>query len=115
MASVSEEGAREIIDQYIDLIVRFWEYGFADRVYNFTINNGITEKGKLILLDFNEVTFKKEDVARSIETKRWKRAWSCTSLPVPYRRYYEQRMDEVMTEENLDRHWGITLASSPKP
>lgn len=109
-----EAKVRHVIDQYVELVLLSWEYGFSDRVYNFTINNGLTKEGRIVLLDFNEITFLKEDVRNSIVARRWSRSWSCRSLPPSYRTYYERRMDEAVTEESLDRQWGLRLASNPR-
>ncbi|MFH0852136.1 MAG: hypothetical protein V1845_00810 [bacterium] len=94
-----------LIDLYIQNIIQCWKNGFADRVYNFTINNGIDYSGRLILLDFNEVTFLKEEALKRIKSKRWLRASSFKHVDSELQKYYQEQMDLLITPESLEKNW----------
>lgn len=57
---------KKIIDGYVENIFESWKQGFSDRVYNFTINNGIDKNRNIILLYFNEITLFKDEVLKRI-------------------------------------------------
>ncbi len=103
--SNSIEENKIIIDKYILNIIDCWKNGFADQIFNFTINNGINEWGEIILIDFNEVTFSKQNVLRDVISKRWKKSWSLTHLDQESKRYYFEQMDLSITKESLDKYW----------
>lgn len=105
LVRASTEEARKIIDRYIQSIFESWKQGFSDRVYNFSINNGINKNGDIILLDFNEVTFSKAEVLNHIESKRWLSASTYTRLDPLIKKYYRQKMEDWMTKENLELFW----------
>ena len=50
------EGRRLVIDEYIDFMFKCWKYGFSERTYNFTKNNGYSSCG-VILIDLGEILF----------------------------------------------------------
>ena len=96
---------KRLIDLYILNIIKCWQNGFSDRVYNFTINNGVDDDGGLILLDFNEVTLKKNEVSKRIRSKRWLRSWSFGQIDIKLQQYYQQQMDLLITTESLEQNW----------
>ena len=102
---IPDEEAKKVIDRYIENIFESWRQGFSDRVYNFTINNGIDKNGDVILLDFNEITLSKDEVLKRIESKRWLRASSYIRLNPLHKEYYHQKMESSMTKVNLELFW----------
>ena len=62
----SENGER-YIRGFIELIFECWKNGFSEKVYNLTINNGVTKDGKVILIDFGEITFEKKKVIKRMQ------------------------------------------------
>ena len=98
------------IDAYADLIITHWGYGFCDKVFNFTINNGINNLGRVILLDFGEVSFSKADIAKRIHSKRWLDAWSYTiDCPINLKEYYEDKMNDSINLKKLNDTWKKAL------
>ena len=95
-----------IIENFIKLIFECWKNGFSDKIFNLTINNGITDSGEIVLMDFGEMTFKKSDVEQDIEEKRWERSRDFkTRLRKDIKSYYKKRMIEEMTILNLNKYW----------
>ena len=101
------EFQKQLIDNFIKLIFECWKYGFSDRVFNFTENTGIDERGNLIQIDCGEIVYEKEDVEELINTKRWLNSWSYTKdLQLSeIKKYYAKIMDEHITTENLEKYW----------
>jgi hypothetical protein len=80
-------------------------HGMVEGIYNFTINCGVTSNKKVVLIDFNEITFTKSDVLVHIQNKKWLKQWSYTQLSKPLQFYYAQKMDNQITIENLEFLW----------
>lgn len=97
--------AKELVDKYIESIRLSWEHGFADSVFNFTENSGVSKGGKVILLDFNEITLSKEDVLHSIKIKRWLKSWSASQINPELQSYYFEQMDRYITSEMVSKYW----------
>jgi hypothetical protein len=95
-----------IIDKYANFIFDCWKQGFADKVYNFTKNNGVDKEGNIVLMDFGEITINRKDIERSIVSKRWKRA-GCYRYRIhgKAKQYYSQKMKETLTLENLEKYF----------
>ncbi len=101
------EENKAIVDGFIQCVFDTWKSGFSDIIFNFTRNNGVTSGGRVILIDFNEVTFRKGDVRALMESERWLHCYSYTrDLPDgALKAYYAEAMAKAMTLENLDRYW----------
>ncbi len=96
----------KFVEEYIEQIKYFWSYGFADIVFNFTINNGISEIGEIVLFDFNEITDDKELVLKTIQKHKWVNQHSVKfHLRNEQRSYFKNKMSEEITAENLELLW----------
>lgn len=98
---------KKVVDVYIRSIYDSWANGFSDIIFNFSHNAGVNGAGRVILIDFNEVTFNKNVIFSRLKAQRWLKALSYTTwLPEgPLKEYYATAMSEAMTPENLDRYW----------
>jgi tRNA A-37 threonylcarbamoyl transferase component Bud32 len=106
----------KLIDKYIKFIFKCWKNGFSERTFNLTINNGVTNKGDIILIDFGEITFKKEDVKKAIKIKRWKKSWSFKKdLNPKIKKYYEKQIEKKLTISNLKKYWKENSISHQAP
>jgi hypothetical protein len=102
----SLQESQEKIDQYIELLKYMWKYGFGDIVYNFSINNGVTSEGKLIMLDIGELCFDKDSIRDSIIEKIWQIKWSYRTLKNEnIKEYYRNQMEKHITIEAFDKMW----------
>ncbi|MEI8129975.1 MAG: hypothetical protein WCG55_00530 [bacterium] len=101
------EENKKCVDMFIECIFETWKNGFSDIIFNFTRNNGLSHAGKVVLFDFNEITFVKNEVLALIETERWLHCYSFTKdlHAGALKDYYAQAMATAMTRENLDRYW----------
>lgn len=102
------------VDEYTALVKSLWEYGYADKVFNFTLNAGVSRgTGKVILLDFNEFTERKEKAADHIRREKWRAQASlkglCQMRPELAARVAE-RFAGAFTLEELDRCWCSQLS-----
>ncbi len=105
----SSKDAHNIVDKYIAAIRRGWEAGCHEMSFNFTVNNGMNEDGDVVITDIGELTFDKTVVLRQIESKFWKSSWTAGRLKKDICEYYFQRMDELVTRQELDRLWRDAL------
>ncbi len=97
---------KNIIEKYIEQIKYFWTYGFADTIFNFTINNGLDENGNIVLFDFNEITTNKKKAISAIRDQVWLKRFSFKSrLNRSQKTYFKDRMTEEITVENLEKYW----------
>jgi len=100
------DGRHRVIDEYVRFISECWRRGFSERTYNLTKNNAYNHSG-VVLIDFGEITFSKEEVVSDIEDLRWLKSWSfMNDLDPEGREYYRKQMKLYLTLENLDRYWG---------
>jgi hypothetical protein len=105
----SEVMFKKYVELYIDHIKLFWNYGCHELVYNFTINTGVDSNGRLIAIDFNEVTFAKDNAIKSITDSEWLHRWSYYCMSSSEKKYYKQRMESEITVAALNREWGMKL------
>jgi len=106
----SLDKGKKIFDSYIQLIHATWQYGFADSVYNFCVNNGLDAESHVIQLDFGELALSKSDVEQDIRNKRWLQNASYVLFPKgELKDYFRELMDEEITLQKLDELWGAKL------
>lgn len=98
---------QNIIEKYINLIQKCWQNGFSERTYNFAINYGMNLEGKVILIDFGELTFSKDHVAEKIKEERWLKSWSFYGeiKDSKFKKKYKKKMKRRLTLENLEKYW----------
>lgn len=105
--------AKRLIDAYVNLILHHMRYGLFEQVSNCTINNGVDHLGRVILIDFGEVTFNKANVRVSIVQHRWLGSFSYGSdIPKPLRDYYKHQLDTKLTLKALQVSWKISSKNS---
>jgi len=97
---------KRIIDKFAKCVINCWKVGFSDRIFNFTVNNGIGKNGEVILMDFGEVCFSKGEIKKDILKKRWKRS-ACYMFKIfgKTKRYYDEKMEKLLTPENVEKYW----------
>ena len=102
----SLELKKKIIDDYVALLQVLWSYGVGDTIYNFTINNGYDDKGRLVQMDFGELVFSKERIREEVRDQKWldKRSYE-HDLPEKLKLYFKKRMAEEITVEKLEDKW----------
>ena len=103
--SVTE--GKNIFDAYVRLIHTTWQYSFADVVFNFSVNNSLDKKWRVIQIDFGELVFDRNDVEKDIRKKQWLHCSSYKSFPPgEMKNYYRDLMEKEMTIEKLEKLWG---------
>lgn len=101
----SDEEKKVIIEKYIQLTYMLWERGFSDVVFNYLRNNGVTEDGRVILCDFNEVTFSKEETIRAVQRKPWLKPWMLRLLFGSFERHVKKRLHAAFTIAHIEKYW----------
>ncbi len=100
------EEKKQVIDDYVDLLETLWSHGIGDTVYNFTLNNGYDDQGRMVQLDFGEIVFDKKKVLEAIEENRWESKRSLNKdISGALRKYALDKMEEEFTEEKVEKLW----------
>jgi hypothetical protein len=61
-----------VVLSYTELIKKLLKYGIHDYVYKFKNSYGLNKKGGVVFIDFNEVTFSKEETLTYIKNSQCK-------------------------------------------
>ncbi len=101
--------ARRLIDEYVALLLLMWEYGLSETSFNFMWNAGIDSRGRVVLIDFGELTDEKQTVAEQIDSERWLAHYVFKYFTGPTREYLGHAFKEGLTKDQLDAHWGRRL------
>lgn len=107
----TDDEIRGYIEAYADLHLLCWRYGIAEGTLNFGSNNGLTESGRLVLLDFGEV---QHDTTKAIGPLVREAAWETKDvfvnlfLPANLHDYYFSVMKDRLSGA-FDRHWAAEL------
>ncbi len=106
ISTMSESEFKRWIDEYLEVIRVTWSCGFSDLIFNFTVNTGRDKNGRLVQVDFNEISFDKKLVIQQIQKKYWIHNYSYTSLPPNFKKIWEESAEKSLNEEQLAIHWG---------
>lgn len=105
----NEEAFLIRIQEYVDANILLWKYGYGEIVYNFTLNAGIScITGKVILLDFNELTQSKERLAVDIKTRKWLTQASMRGLKSLHPSLHTKArsiFESAFTLDTLNKNW----------
>lgn len=106
----STEDAVKIIDKYIEFQKMLWSHGIHDAVYKFQPNYGTDKEGSVVCVDFGEFVFTKEEALKSIQKEKWLNRSSYKNWEEDgVKKYYTEKMSEIMTQENVDKNWDVLL------
>lgn len=97
-----------LIDKFIGLNVKLWRLGIFEYVFNFTINNGVNEKGDVILIDIGELFIDDKDNAKEkIKERPWFNAWSYKSdlKNSRLKKYYTEEARKYFNIKNFEKNW----------
>lgn len=109
----SLEENKVMIEKYISLTHELWQYGIADTIFNFTVNNGVTNNGDVIQLDFGECTFELSEISQLIKDQLWLTKQSYKSLEDdPIAPFIAMRLKQEFTIDTLNRLWQQKLHTS---
>lgn len=98
-----------IIDRFTENVIECWKNQICEKIYNFTVNNGVAKNGNVVLIDFNESSQNKADAVKIIESKKWLKSLSFGHLDVQLQEYYKNHMDKALTVQTLNENWGISI------
>jgi hypothetical protein len=94
---------KALIDSYIALLFRFWDFGFSEWPFKLCFNFGVDRSGSLILMDLGELFFDKDNALQRIAKRHWERALFRDPALASY---YLSEMDRAMTPANVEARWG---------
>lgn len=103
--TLSKQDFIKIINDYIYLLKKLWSFGVSDSVFNFSINCGYNKNNRFILIDFNELTFSKNEIYEQINNKVWLNRASYLRLTKEKQIIFKELMNKEITIENLNENW----------
>lgn len=103
----SLEENKKIIDGFIQCTLKIWGLGFADKVFNFTINNGVNKDDNVVLIDLGELIFSKKELIKVIRDKIFLTSWSYGEDIEDKRlqEYYHEQALKFFTLEAVNTFW----------
>ncbi len=104
--TLNEEDFISVINEYTNLLKELWSFGVSDSVFNFSVNCGYNKNNELILIDFNEMTFYKNEVRTQIINKAWLQRFSYMTLTKEKQELFNEIFSREITEESLEKYWG---------
>ena len=106
LESHSIEDNKKMLDLYFHIQKELWSKGIHDKIYKFHSSYGVTKDNKVVVIDFGETLFTKEETLESVISKKWLsrskyKAWEESET----KDYYTFGMNALMTKENLNKFW----------
>lgn len=102
----SENASKKYIKEYINLLLKQWEHGISDNVFNITINNIVNKKGEVVFCDLGEILTEKEKIIELIKRKKWLNQYSYRfHMNKKTKKIFKEDMDKYITLENLEKYW----------
>lgn len=105
LSKMNEDEFRVWVQDYIRIVHDMWKYGFSDLIFNFTVNTGRDKNDNLIQVDFNEITYDKEEVMWQINTNYWFENYSYRQLRPLFKEIWKEYVCKELTEEKLSGLW----------
>lgn len=97
----------KIVDKIGKLILETWKYGIHEKTFKIFSNFGV-DGDKIVLIDAFELLQEKEKVLNQIKNKYWhKEGLFHRKIPGEVKEKIIPLLDEVITQQNLDKFWGI--------
>ncbi|MEI6352386.1 MAG: hypothetical protein WCO35_00390 [Candidatus Nomurabacteria bacterium] len=90
---------------FAKLIHILWSYKLSDSTFKLRNNYGYDKNGNLIIIDFDEIIFKKEEVKGQIENKFWLTRYFYKILSENKKEIFKRIMDAEINLENLNKYW----------
>ena len=102
----SLEESKLFLRRYIYLIKYLWGFGIHEKIFNFHLNTGVDNRGRVILIDLGELSFDKDQVISDLKRKIWKRRSSYYHLAgSPLQQFYSDLVESELTVESLEDTW----------
>lgn len=97
---------KKIIKNYVLLEHKLWQYGMSDDTRKPILNNGVYADGTVILIDFGEAMFQKDQIAKYIRNNRWLTKYTLGGLKnKQLQDYITNLVKKEITLEKLNYHW----------
>jgi hypothetical protein len=107
--STTQEGER-LIEAYVEVTLLHWRYGIFEQTFNCTSSHGVDSQGRVVLLDFGEVSIDKTQAALQVGSKVWLGSYTYTrSLPERLKDYYARTLEARLSSQTLIALWGSAL------
>src|SRR3989344_6308283 len=94
-----------LMGKIMKFLLKLWSYGIHEKTFKLFSNFGI-DKDKIVLIDVFEITSNKTKVLKQIKKRSWKNADNYKKyLSKKEIDYLIKKMNQTLTEKNLNRYW----------
>jgi hypothetical protein len=95
-----------VVLSYTELIKKLLKYGIHDYVYKFKNSYGLNKKGGVVFIDFNEVTFSKEETLTYIKNSQCKSEAQFRKFPEgELKEYIGYRLSNLLKPDLVNQYW----------
>lgn len=107
------EMTEEYLWQYVQSIPETWKYGCHDQTFNLLSNYGVSS-GKVVMRDFGEMGFDKDDMHKLITERAWEEPWEYQNVLTEAQQGFMRGATRAMlTHEELDQRWATAIENPP--
>ena len=105
----SDKEIKNLLDRLLDLILELWKYGIHEKTFKFFTNYGIIEED-IILMDFLEITNKKETVEKQIMKGSWNKPDRFLKyLSKDLSDWFTIKASKIFSLKTLEKYWNDKL------
>ncbi len=98
--------AKRILDDFIDFNLVLWSYGIYEKTYK--LDNFGYVGGKMILVDFLELSDDLDFIRRQLKANDWSRVCGRYGLPEMIDKYFVEEATRKLTVETFEKSWNAT-------
>lgn len=111
MLASDTPAAFEAIDKYLDSVVKSWEYGCFDWVFNLAANTATDGNGNIVMMDFGEMGFDLSTLNGVIDKKAWSQSYDAQHRLHPeVKGYFLGATKWALSKDRAARHWRKRLS-----
>ena len=101
--------AKKLVDKVIDFIITLWTFGVHEKTFKFYTEMGLLNDN-IVLVDFGELTDKKEKVIKQITKDNKKLEKLRKYHHDKILDYYQEQIRKRLTVDTLEKNWGKALS-----
>ena len=95
----------DLLERYLQSILRNWRSGFSETSFNFTVNHGLNADGEVVVLDVGELTFDRAEAQEFLDGRLWRNAFSARVIEPAQADHLFRRMEAWVTQNRILGEW----------
>ncbi len=106
--SIDNPDPQKVVEGYVENVREMWRHGAMEKTFNLIQNYGFSDE-ILVLHDFGELIYEKDEAAELLEQEAWK-SWDYRNLmDEELQSRYAKAHRERLTSGNLEKYWAEEL------